>query len=289
VNYFLNKEIIKMATGCDFCTKSVKYPTLHCYSCYINMCDTCYNLTCGGNCCFLARNGAYHTTSHPPMMFLDSEEKETLHNYHLRAKSYISVNIDENVRTTLNICLADTRIISYVAKLISNEKKPAMMRIKHENVDVFTYKHSPEDSQLLNKEDIKSVILDKEINITCRRSDFTILITELLESLDYPESIVKNIILDLLASCSYFKMITFRCIRSPYNVTSSHPFNHIKGALIIWSGDLQEQEVHNEEETISRLRNMTKLLKEDIKSKYNGKDYSMFVTSHYFTPSIINV
>lgn len=276
-----------MVSICDFCNKSIKYIPIVCIICGVKMCDSCYNLTCGGSCRFISESGLYHSNDHPPMILYDEEKKSTLEDEITNnSKSYISLNVFGTTRSILTLFLDKYPIISYVAKITYPINKVSAMQIRDNTMNIITHSHSNVEYQLLDNNDVKTLLSDNEKNITCKSSLFTVLITEFLESLDYPEDMVKRVIGDLL-SINKFKFITFRCIRSPYSISSSFNIDHIKGALIIWKKELptlgiDEVPIQDEDERILRLKAMVKLFKEDIKTKYDSANYSMSITTRQY-------
>ena len=274
-----------MVSICDFCNKSIKYIPVVCTDCSIKMCDDCYNLTCGGNCRFISESGSHHSSDHSPMI-LPQKESKNCNSFVCYSRSYITLDVIDSTRSLLSLSLSKYPIISYMLKITCPINNISTFKIRNVTTNIITHSHSNTEHNLLDNDDVKILLHDTAINITCKNSIFSVLITEFLESLDYPENIVKAVIKDFL-EINKFKYITFRCIRSPYSISSSSNIDHIKGCLIIWKGESfsmqDEVKIQDEDERILRLKSTIKLFKDDIKTKYESANYSMSITTRQYT------
>lgn len=269
---------------CDYC--NYKGNILSCPTCGIKMCYSCYNATSGGECHFTSKMGVHHFPHHSPMSFYIGEIKADNEDYcSLSCKTYVTFMCKENTTTIINIKLNAKRLTSFCIDVLPSTNKTSLIQLSDQKSNVLEYVHSIEVEDTLKCETIKWLMSGA---ITCKRSDFSNLLLEFLECIDHNEHLV-NEMRTHINSIKGFKFITFKCIISPYTLTSTHLFKHLSPALVLWCGDVADLSPSmDEDETISKLREMAKPFKNDIKHKYSGIDYSMAVTLQHVSNTLFH-
>jgi hypothetical protein len=286
---------------CDFCGNKAENIVLYCPLCNVIFCDICYNGTCGGICRFISSSGIHHYPYHGEMSLLQPDQKLDAvlieKDFFLSCKTYISIAFKNRTKTILNFNIVKNRLTSYALEIQPKKEKKRTSSIMFSGLKTkcLKYIHSDEEDRPIESSKIRALLLDKEHTITYKTSSFGLLLRELLESLDYPDSIIEDITTDTLTLFSVFKFVTFRCITSPYSLETGIKWSspngkdieskrnegvtHIPNILIIWAGIEGETKYFDSEESrIIKLKNMVAPYKGAVGIQRSGVDYTLSVT-----------